>query len=376
MAQVNGHAGHNASEDNSLSTFLQGPSVDTSRGHSQPEGQTTTPEVTAREDSGAPRTGEWARVSSLAIKHLDRCVSLEPKVLQSDNPAAIHDLRIATRRLQQVIDLVYPSPHSGEIRKLYRGLKRCRSSLSELRNYDVLLERVDTALSRKRTPRREAWEAIGDYLRELRSVRREKALRKLAKANLSAIYVRLKGCLPSDRGSAQAAASAGRNGTEPGLTSDQFYERISEALKTVWGALEQEVALSRHEHDAAGLHRTRIAAKRARYLIEVIHAFGVSGSKEALIWLRSLQTQLGDWHDLVVFEETVIGMIAGRDFLHDHLELAVQIERLIMRNRTLLSALENKYFEMTRDKTGFNKTREWVRAVVNSPAALFTGSSA
>ncbi len=127
MAQVNGHAGHNASEDNSLSTFLQGPSVDTSRGHSQPEGQTTTPEVTAREDSGAPRTGEWARVSSLAIKHLDRCVSLEPKVLQSDNPAAIHDLRIATRRLQQVIDLVYPSPHSGEIRKLYRGLKRCRT---------------------------------------------------------------------------------------------------------------------------------------------------------------------------------------------------------------------------------------------------------
>jgi len=375
MAHVNGHAGHNASEDNSLSTFLQDAPVETGRGSTQPEGQSATPEAAAHEENGTRQPGEWARVSSLAIKHLDRCVSLEPKVLQGDSPDAIHDLRVATRRLQQVIDLVYPSPHSGEIRKLYRGLKRCRSSLSEIRNYDVLLERVDTALSRKRTPRREAWEAIGDYLRELRSVRREKSLRKLAKANLSAIYVRLKECLPSDRDSAQAAPSAGRNGTGPGLTSDQFYERISEALKTMWGALEQEVALSRHEHDAASLHRTRIAAKRARYLIELIHAFGVSGSKETLIWLRSLQTQLGDWHDLVVFEEAVIGMIADRDFLHDHLELAVQIERLIMRNRTMLSTLEKKYFEMTRDKTGFNKTREWVRAVVNSPAALFAGSS-
>ena len=375
MAHVNGHARLNASEDKSLSTFLQDAPVDASRGRTQPEGQSATSEAADHKNSGARQPGEWARVSSLAIKHLDRCVSLEPKVLQSDHPDAIHDLRVATRRLQQVIDLVYPFPHSGEIRKLYRGLKRCRSSLSEIRNYDVLLERVDTALSRKRTPRREAWEAIGDYLRALRSVRLEKSLRKLAKANLSAIYVRLKECLPSDRDSAHATASAGRNGTGPGLTREQFYERISEALKIVWGALEHEVALSRHEHDAASLHRTRIAAKRARYLIEVIHAFGVSGSKEALIWLRSLQTQLGDWHDLVVFEEAVIGMIADRDFLRDHLELALQIERLIMRNRTLRSTLEKKYVEMTRDKTGFNKTREWVRAVVDSPAALFAGSS-
>jgi CHAD domain-containing protein len=341
----------------------------------QPQEKDTGQEVANQGDNGARQPGEWARISSLAIKHLDRCVSLEPKVLQGDHPDATHGLRVATRRLQQVIELVYPLPHSGEIRKLYRGLKRCRSSLSEIRNYDVLLERVDAALSRKRTARREAWEAIGDYLRELRSERLEKSLRKLAKANLSAIYVRLKECLPSDRETAHAGAGSGRNGAGQGLTREQFYERISDALRTVWTALEQEIARSRHEHDAAALHRTRIAAKRVRYLIEVIHAFDVSGSKEALIWLRSLQTQLGDWHDLVVFEEAVIGMIADRDFLHDHLELAVQIERLIMRNRTLLSTLEKKYFEMTRDKTGFNKTREWVRAVVDSPAALFAGSS-
>lgn len=372
MAHVNGHARHNGSEDNSSSVFLQGTEVQTSRVALQQQEQNSVREAAGRDDQSAPRTGEWARVSSLATRHLDRCVSLEPKVLPGDDPDAIHDLRVATRRLQQVMNLVYPPPHSGEIRKLYRGLKRCRSSLSEIRNYDVLLERVNAALSRKRTARREAWEAVGDYLRELRSARMEKSLRKLAKANLSAIYVRLKECLPTDAETAHAASGFGGDGAGPALTSEQFYERISIAVKAVWTELELEIAQSRHVHDAAVLHRTRIAAKRARYLIEVIHAFDVSGSKEALIWLRSLQTQLGDWHDLVVFEEAVIGMIADPDFLRDRLELAIQIERLIMRNRTLKSKLEKKYFEMTRDKTGFIKTREWVRALVDSPEIQFS----
>ena len=208
----------------------------------------------------------------------------------------------------------------------------------------------------------------------MRSARLEKSLRRLAKANLSAIYVRLKEFLPSNGKSDYVAGSTGRNGAERHLAPEQFYERISDALKAVWTKLEQEIARSRHERDASVLHRTRIAAKRARYLIEVIHAFEVPGSREALIWLRSLQTQLGDWHDLVVFEESVIGMLADRSFLRDHLEMAIQIERLIMRNRALKSKLEKKYFEMTRDRTGFLKTREWVRGMVESPAALFAES--
>lgn len=372
MAHLNNHARHNASGNNSSSALSPDRAAEDSGNSAQVQEQNGGQEA-RKETHGSLPPSEWVRVSGLALKHLDRCVSLEPKVLQGDDPDAVHDLRVATRRLQQVIDLLYPPPHSGEIRKLHRGLKRCRSSLSEVRNFDVLLARVDSGLSRKRTARRESWEAIGEYLKQMRSVRLEKSLRKLAKANLSAIYVRLKEYLPSTGNSALAGAS-GRNGTGQHLTVEQFYERLSESLKSVWTALEQEIAQSRHEHSPAVLHRTRIAAKRARYLIEVIHAFDVPGSKEALIWLRGLQTQLGDWHDLVVFEEAVIGMISDRDFLRDHLEMAIQIERLIMQNRALKSKLEKKYFEMTRDRTGLFKTREWVRRITSSPATLFAES--
>ncbi|HEX5413912.1 MAG TPA: CHAD domain-containing protein [Terriglobia bacterium] len=372
MAHSNGRAPDDALRGNSPSVSLpDAPFEEAGAGSIHAQGQDAGRVAPVAANNGA-RPDEWARVSELALKYLDRCVALEPKVLQGDNPEAIHGLRVATRRLQQVINLIYPLPHSGDVRKLYRGLKRCRRSLSELRNYDVLLMRVDAALARKSVARREAWEAIGEYLRGLRSARLEKSLRKLAKANLSSIYVRLKEFLPANGTSAYVSAAS--NGAERQLAAEQFYERIADALKTVWTELEQEIAHSRHHRDASGLHRTRVAAKRARYLIEVIHAFQTPGSRDALIWLRSLQTQLGHWHDLVVFEESVITMLADRGFLRDHLELAIQIERLMMRNRASKSRLEKKYFELIRDRTGFLKTREWVRRTVDSPAALFVES--
>jgi CHAD domain-containing protein len=322
-----------------------------------------------RHDDTLPE--EWARVSALALKHLDRCISIEPKVLQGDDPDAIHDLRVASRRAQQVFQLIYPSPQPGEVRKLLRGLKRSRRALSEIRNYDVLIERVDAALARKRTARREVWEAIREHLKQRRSARLERALRKLTKANLSAIYVHLKESLPGGGDHSSSVGDSKPRGEEQDFTADRFYARISDSLNRVWTALEQQIVLSHDEHTSAALHRTRIAAKRARYLIEVIHAFGVPGSREALVRLRSLQTQLGHWHDLVVFEEAVLEMIADARFLRDHLELAIEIERLILRNRALKSRFEQKYFEMTGDKAEFDKIREWVRGVADSPAAHF-----
>ena len=375
MSHPNGHTPRFVADSATVQALPRNDSAEEDSRHGQPgELDPGKEQKQSLETSDASLPREWERISALAIKHLQRCVSLEPKVLQGDDPDAIHDLRVATRRVQQVTDLIYPSPRTGEVRKLYRGLRRCRRSLSEVRNYDVLLQRVDATLARKHTARREAWEEIREYLIGLRTARLEKSLRKLAKANLSDIYVRLKEYLPAKGDSEPANGIANPNGVPKDIPLGQFYQRISEALSSVWAEFEQEIAQSRHDHSPAVLHRTRIAAKRVRYLIEVIQAFDVPGSKDVLIWLRNLQGQLGDWHDLIVFEDAVIAMIADRDFLRDHLEMAVQIEKLIMRNRALKFKLEKKYFAMVQDRTGFIRTREWVRRMVDSPAALFAGS--
>jgi len=292
----------------------------------------------------------WEKVRKLAMKQLDRFVSLEPKVLRGDNPDAIHDLRVASRRLQQVLDLLYPAPRPGEIRKLRRKIRRCRRVLGEVRNSDVQLARVERTLAGKRTARRESWEAVSHYLRQRRAEYFEKALKRLSKVNLAVFYVHLRSFLiPTS-----AAPAVPQLEPVEAPPPEQFYARIGESLENVWQAIE-----------------TQIAEKRVRYLIEVVHEFDVSGSKEAVQWLRSLQTHLGNWHDAEVLEQVMIEMVARPEFLREQLPIAMGVEKLILRNRKGKESFREKYFAMTRDSAEYERVKEWVAGIVAAPSEAF-----
>jgi len=333
---------------------------------------TSEPVAPAVETPALAERGEaWSRVRELALKQLDRFLSFEPKVLRGDDPDAIHDMRVASRRLQQILDLAYPKPRPREVRRLRRRIQRCRRALGDVRNCDVLLERVEGFLKRKRSARREAWTAVQHYLLARRSDSFLKGMRKLSKANLAILYVHLKGCLaqvgspesmgrhPHDHSPAESPA--------PG----PFPERVAQALEGVWNPFEEQIVLSHRDPRGAVIHGVRIAAKRLRYLLEVVHAFDVSGSAEALAWLRTLQQHLGDWHDLEVLEQMVIEMIARPDFLREHLLLAMEVEKLILRNRESKQEFQEKYFQMTRDSAELRRLREWVGYLLESPSAAF-----
>ena len=91
------------------------------------------------------------KVRELALKQLNRLISYEAKVLKGDDADAIHDMRVASRRLQQVLDLLYTKPRAQEYRRLRRQIRRCRQVLGDVRNFDVLLEIVGRLLARKRS---------------------------------------------------------------------------------------------------------------------------------------------------------------------------------------------------------------------------------
>ncbi|MFB3920916.1 MAG: CHAD domain-containing protein [Terriglobia bacterium] len=344
---------------------------------SGPSGETADP--TAQESADHPRAGgepavqevervdAWKKVRKLAIKQLDRFMSLEPKVLSGDSPDAIHDLRVASRRLQQVLDLIYPRPRPPEIRKLRCKIRRCRRVLGEVRNCDVQLARVERTLSAKRAARREAWDAVHHYIRQRRVEHFEKALKKISKVNMAVFYVHLKAHLA---GNVIAHAAAYLPVTEES-GPEKFSERIGRSLETVWQALETQIAQSHGDPRAGVIHGVRIAAKRVRYLIEVVDAFDVSGSREALRWLRSLQTHLGNWHDVEVLEQMMIEMLARQEFLRDQLPIAMGIEKLILRNRKGKESFKEKYFAMTRDSGDYDRVKEWVSGMVAGPEKAF-----
>src|SRR5579875_3919623 len=110
----------------------------------------------------------WDRLRKLALRRLNRMMRLEPRVLRGDDPDAIHDFRVASRRLQSALDFLMRSPQAAEIRKARRKIKRCRRACSEARNGHLFLARMDKFFAWCCGAHRETWEAVLDYVRERR----------------------------------------------------------------------------------------------------------------------------------------------------------------------------------------------------------------
>jgi CHAD domain-containing protein len=254
------------------------------------------------------------------------------------------------------------------LRRLRRQIRRCRQTLGEVRNYDVLLELVGRPLGRKRSARREAWTAVQHFLLMRRAASFQRAMRKFGKINLPVFYVNLKEFLSHDKLHAHSGEHHPRSSaaTRPGLATD-----LTHALESVWTGFEDQIALSRRNLRPEVLHGARIATKRLRYLLEVFHEFDVAGSADALAWLRQLQTHLGDWHDLEVLEQTMIEMLARTEFLREHLPLAMEVEKLILRNRENKVGFEEKYARMSRESVEMKRLKGWVSYLLASPSTAF-----
>jgi len=296
-----------------------------------------------------PYEGGETRVRSLALRQLNRLISYEAKVLKGNDPDAIHDMRVASRRLQLMLELVYPKPRPPAVRVMRRQLRRCRRVLGEVRNCDVLIEMAGRALGRKRAVRREAWTAVQHYLVSRRGESFGRAMRKFGKLNLALLYTRLKESL---------APRTPENHTHH-PTAPDFGRQMAAALEPAWTAFLARIAHSLHRPRPETIHAARIAAKRLRYLLEVYREFEIAGSAERLLWLRHLQTHLGDWHDLEVLEQMVLEMLARPEFLRDQLPLAIDVEKLLLLNRRHKAGLEAKFVHIARESDEMNRLKEW-----------------
>jgi CHAD domain-containing protein len=327
----------------------------------------TAPELTTSATTTLP-ANEWSKVRKLALRHLNRFMSLEAKVLKGDDPDAIHDMRVASRRLQQVLDLIFPNPLPREARRLRRKIRRCRRALGDVRNCDVMLEYVEARLARRRNSDREVWAAVRQHIEERRSESFARALRKLSKLNLAVFYMRTKAVLERLK-SAPDNQPPSRSLVQPnGLGLEPFPPRLAQALLGVWSEFETQVAASHREASTPSIHAARIGAKRLRYLLEVVNQFGIPGSSKALAWLRRIQQYLGDWHDMEVLEEMIIEMIAKPEFLRDQLPLALVTGKLLLRNRAAKQGFRDKYFRITLNPGNHEELKNWAKVLLAAPA--------
>lgn len=208
------------------------------------------------------------------------------EVKENGDPETIHDLRVATRRLQEVLDLFEPVLPKPERRRARRRARRIRHDFAELRDADVLhglvrgMRAVAPAGEKK---------AIGPIERRLR-LKAERLRRALAKGDhgaprVAGIRKRLEALLdhleehPAEPAEAARAARVG------------LARRARELERARRGAASGR---------AQPAHRLRVAVKRWRYALEILDASSLGPFTEAIETARRLQEKLGTLHDLDV----------------------------------------------------------------------------
>jgi len=111
-----------------------------------------------------------SKLPKVIHRRLERFVTLFAKALVNDAPDTFHDLRVASRRLQQALRLLSPTTKTSGARKPLRLLRRVRRAFATCRNLDVSIALID-----KRYPAapvaslRTAWDAIRQWLEDQRT---------------------------------------------------------------------------------------------------------------------------------------------------------------------------------------------------------------
>ena len=232
---------------------------------------------------------EGARL--LALSFLDQAAAARPRLADPEDVEALHDFRVALRRLRSCLRAYRDCLDEGVPKKLARRLRRLARSTGPGRDAEVQIEwlrgrrshlssyhRLGLAwlLARLEERMRDAYAKLAaevdrdfvDFERELR-----------ARLSVYRTEVHLDAAIP--------LSTLGE--TTAGILRNQVTE-LADHLTRVTDAGDEKVA-----------HRARISAKRVRYLLEPF-ADEIPGAAAIVKRFKVLQDLLGDLHDAHVLE--------------------------------------------------------------------------
>jgi len=244
------------------------------------------------------------------------------RVRHEQDAEAVHDLRVASRRLTAAIDLWEPLLDATGARRARRRARRIRRDLARLRDLEVL-----NAILREHAPAGPPEASAGlesvlaDVTLEL-AAEREAAPRAASRRRVRRVRRALERALRSP--SSGSPGSPGNESRTPRELADGHVSAMREgaiqALEAGWASGEDR-----------DLHAARIRVKRWRYAIEcraglssatpAPEAPHAPGEREMLKRLRLLQESLGRIQDLSLVRE-YLEAAARRALLHGQPEAA------------------------------------------------------
>ncbi|MFF2506205.1 CHAD domain-containing protein [Streptomyces sp. NPDC058067] len=223
----------------------------------------------------------------------DAIVDLDPAV-RRDLPDAVHQMRVATRRLRSALRSYRKILDRSVTRPIGVELKWLAGELGVDRDQEVLTERLTAALD--------------ELPRELSAGPVHTRLRTWSRAGGSGSRRRLIAVLDGRRYLALLAALDALVDTPP-LRAKQPKNALAKAVgrdyERLTGHVEEALGLEPgHERDLA-LHEARKAAKRARYAAEVATPALGDPAKDVAKHAKALQSLLGEHQDSVMAREAL-----------------------------------------------------------------------
>lgn len=223
-------------------------------------------------------------------RQLDRLRRNEPGTRAGEDPEALHDMRVATRRLRAAAR-IFEASLPARLRRGLRGeLRWLARLLGPVRDLDVQRAKLESFAAAAPAESRAALDCLRDHLAGERARRRDEMIAGLDAVRYSRLLQRLDGfcsVCPSRRARDPAArepiAGAGRRA-------------IRKAFRRLTRRGERTGAVPRAED----LHALRIRAKRLRYLLEFLQELTGEPGRRLVKRLTRLQDLLGGFHDAVV----------------------------------------------------------------------------
>ena len=240
-------------------------------------------------DAGAPLGSHLSGIVEKRLQKLEKCLSFGTA---EDPVAAVHDLRVASRRLR-AFGVVFREVLTAKVRvRLERRLKRVTKAAGALRDCDVQLGLVEGRMERAGSDvERACLEHLLEHFDAERSRAAREAQKRLRKIKVDALASLVLGAV-------QAVISR--------LSSADAQRAHALALleHLVAEATEHTPPNDGAEH-AEALHLLRIDLKQIRYALELFEP--LLGTYYGALYERAIATQelLGTHHDLAVLGEIV-----------------------------------------------------------------------
>ena len=289
---------------------------------------------------------------------------LLPRVLAHDGVAkdgveAVHDFRVWSRRLQQVVTALAPAPRPAEARTIVRALRRARRSLGGWRDCDVMIDLLERRARRARDPEeRKAYAMIRDLAERKRDREIRRARRRLASRKLFTLAHRAEQFLHD--------LPHGGSAHGEGLDAETVIAAAAARADADW---REALARACAGFDPAAVHAFRIRTKRLRYRVELARDLGARDAEPALDFLRATQDVLGAWHDRLELLRLTAQALANPDFLLSHSRLVAVLLRKADRERSEQSERVRRLLARTSTGAESSALDHWIARHCGKPPA-------